>query len=200
MVSDKNIFWQVMFEAEGDEQQEAAPEETSEDPPDIGGDEYASDDGGADANVDNSDAPPDMGGDEFSSDDSFGDEDGSDDSGEEKETEDSAPVGLDNKVSAILNAGLYKKNLALLSELTLKRNTIKDNIDVIRTLDPDAMEISENLQRLEDNIREYNDHTFLDENYSKNRLFYDKCLNMYNLLCQRFRDQMAKAIKKAGNT
>lgn len=198
MISDENVFLKVMFEAPEDEGGDDMP-------PDISGDDFAADDSAGEPNADTSDDPPDITGDDFSPDDSFSDADGTTDggdesSGEEKETEDSAPKGLDDKVSAILNSGLYKKNLALLSELTLKRNTIKDNIDVIRTLDPDAMEITEQLQRLEDNIREYNDHTFLNENYSKNRLFYDKCLNLYNLLCQRFKDQMAKAIKKVGNT
>lgn len=186
----ENLFYRILMEAPEDEGN----------PPEISDDVGAIDDAPPDA--DNTatpvEAPPDIGGDDFGSNDMESDMDlGGNE--EEKPSEDE-PQGLDNKVSAVLNSGLYKKTLTLLSEITKKKETIKDNIDIIRTLDPDSVIIQEQLERLEDNIRDYNEHHFLSENYSKNLLFYTKCLNLYNQIVLQFSEKINKAIKDSGKS
>lgn len=191
---EKSIFWRLMTEAEGDD-------DTADDPPDMTEDDApADDDSSLDGGDDMDDEdPPDIGGGDdggYGGDDGFGDTGGGGDGGNKKEE----ITGLSDKVSTVLNERLYKQVLALLSQITIKKEMVRDNIDMIRTIDPDATDITEDLTRLEDNIREYSDHTFLDENYSKNMLFYTKCLNLFNLLCARFSERLSKGIKKVGKT
>lgn len=188
----QGIFWKLFTEAEGDD-------DAADDPPDMAEDDAPADDSPPDmddgGDMDDED-PPDIGGggDGYDADDGFGDSAAGDDNGNKKEE----ITGLSNKVSAVLNERLYKQVLALLSQITVKKEMVRDNIDMIRTIDPDATGITEDLTRLEENIRDYSDHTFLNENYSSNMLFYTKCLNLFNLLCARFSERLSKGIKKVG--
>ena len=42
------------------------------------------------------------------------------------------------------------------------------------------------MTKLSENVEEYMSNYFMNENYSKNLLFFNKCINLYNLLQQNF--------------
>ena len=52
-------------------------------------------------------------------------------------------------------------------------------------------------QQLDENIRLYLKDIFLNENYSKNLLFFNKCLNLLNILNKIFSQKIRKGIKDA---
>jgi len=188
-----NIFEQFLFEAPGDDPPDTAPADISnppdipedatlEDPPDIPDDPETTDD----------DAPPDMmGDDDFSSDGSFTD------GGEEGESSDSnvKNLGLDDKVSAIMNMNLYQKYLSLLSNIRSQQASIRSNMDILYTLSPDTLNITKSLSKLDENIHLYLKNYFVNENYSKNLLFFNKCLNLLKLLNDSFDKGISKGIK-----
>lgn len=207
-----NIFTQYLFEAPGDDESppdtsmsdastssDEAPEgpdgidlnNPSEDSaPDIDGFDDSAPDGGGDNSA------PDIDGFDDNMDDGFGDENSDDDNnGQPKED-----LHLDDKVSAIMNMNLYQRYLSLLTSLKEQISSIKDNYDILRTLSPDALDIVDSLKKLEENINLYIKNNFVHENYSKNLLFFNKCLNLLKLLNDIFEKNVTKGIKNGNNS
>ena len=138
------------------------------------------------------DAPPDIGGDEgFGDDAGFGDDDSN--GGDNDQAKD---PGLDEKVSAVLNRELYQRFLSLLDTIAGQLSMLKTNGDVLFTLSPESLDIVGSLKRLDENIRLYLKNTFLNENYSGNLLFFNKCLNLLKLLNDVFDRNVRKGIKE----
>lgn len=152
-------------------------------PPDFGGDDTLMDDGG-------DGSPPDFGDDEGG----FGDEDGATD--EEGGEDQKEPMDLDDKVSAIMNANLYTRFLTMLTNIEAQMSQMKSNADIVYTLSPDASEMYNKYKQLDDNIRLYLNNSFIDENYSKNLLFFNKCLNLLKLLNDSFSSYVNKGIRE----
>ena len=152
-------------------------------PPDFGGDDGLMDDGG-------DGSPPDFGDDEGG----FGDEDGATD--EEGGEDQKEPMDLDDKVSAIMNANLYTRFLTMLTNIEAQMSQMKSNADIVYTLSPDASEMYNKYKQLDDNIRLYLNNSFIDENYSKNLLFFNKCLNLLKLLNDSFSSYVNKGIRE----
>lgn len=152
-------------------------------PPDFGGDDGSMDDGG-------DGSPPDFGDDEggFGGDDGATDEEGGEDQKE--------PMDLDDKVSAIMNANLYTRFLTMLTNIEAQMSQMKSNADIVYTLSPDASEMYNKYKQLDDNIRLYLNNSFIDENYSKNLLFFNKCLNLLKLLNDSFSLYVNKGIRE----
>lgn len=199
-MSDLDFFKQFLYEAPGDDPPDIdAPEPAGGDPPpDIGGDDAPADagppdlDDGGDAGTD--DAPPDLGDDGGF--DAGGDDFGGDDGdGENPEEE----MMLDDKISAIMNMHLYQRFLELLSTLNNQISSVKNNADVLYSVAPDSTEYQQQLTKLDDNIHAYLDHYFTRNDYSKNLLFFNKCLNLLALLNQSFDDAVKKGIKSMGD-
>lgn len=161
--------------AENDEPPDLPPEDIS------GGDDMAMDDG-----------PPDMP-DEFGEDD-FSDDVSGDDSSDDPDQK-LKNLGLDDKVSAIMNMNLYQRYLALLNTIGGQLTMIKNNSDILYTLSSDSLEIISSLKKLDENIRLYLKNSFLNENYSKNLLFFNKCLNLLKLLNDVFDSDIKKGVK-----
>lgn len=159
-------------------------------PPDMG-------DAGMDDSPDSGgsfdDGPPDMGGDDFGD----GMEDG-DEGGEEGGENQEEPIeGLDEKVSAIMNQRLYQSFLAMLNTIGSQISQVKENSDILHALSAESIEITESLQKLDENVRLYLKNIFMEENYSKNLLFFNKCLNLLKLLNDVFTERIRKGIKDA---
>lgn len=196
---EKSLFERFLFEAPGDETppdvaaaqgnppdmpDDNAPTEDMTEPPDMGGDDASADDG-----------PPDMGDDQ---DMGFGDEDQAEDDGTlEGDIDQDQNLGLDDKVSAIMNAGLYQRYLTLISNIASQQQMIKNNMDIIYSVSPDSLDIVKSLNTLDENIRLYLKNYFQTENYSKNLLFFNKCLNLLKLLNDSFDKAIRKGIKQA---
>lgn len=153
------------------------------DPPDFGGDDTSMDDGG-------DGSPPDFGDDEGG----FGDEEGATD--EEGGEDQKEPMDLDDKVSAIMNANLYTRFLTMLTNIEAQMSQMKSNADIVYTLSPDASDMYNKYKQLDDNIRLYLNNSFIDENYSKNLLFFNKCLNLLKLLNDSFSSYVNKGIRE----
>ena len=66
---------------------------------------------------------------------------------------------------------------------------------MIYALSPEAPDIIGSLKKLDENIRLYLDNIFVNENYSRNLLFFDKCLNLLKLLNDAFDGSIQKGIK-----
>lgn len=184
-----DIFMKYLTEAPGDDD---APPEIPED--DGGADEAppGMDDAGADgADMGADDTPPDMMGGEDES--GFGDEGGE---GEENPEE---QMDFDEKISAILNQKLYSKFIAMLNTITSEINSLKDNSDILRSISPNINDRAEQLRKLEENINLYLKNYFMKENYSKNLLFFNKCLNLLKLLNDSFDKDVKKGIKTVDN-
>lgn len=202
MSDEPNIFEQFMFEAPDDDpgadvtsDESPASDDAGAVPPDDNGDTDAAPDiddttpddgmGDIDDTGGDDDAPPDIDDDTDSGDDYTGDEE--------------APqknMHLNDKVSAILNVNLYQTFLNLLDSINSHVTVLDDNRDMFTSLSKDAMEIVPALKKLDDNIRLYLDNTFVNERYEKNLLFFNKCLNLFNLLDDKFSDQISKGIKE----
>ena len=170
----ENLFLKYLTEAPEDE----APEETPPDIPeeDTGPPDLDEPTGGPD------DAPPDL-------DDNF--DTGVDEGGFEEKPEQqdqgssNNEINIDNlsdKVSAILNEQLYQRFLTLLTTIGNQISLLKNNNDVLLVVTEDIGKISESYNKLRENIRVYLTNNFMHENYSKNLLFYNKCLNLMVLL------------------
>jgi len=152
--------------------------EADDDPPDIP--DVQSDDTG-----DNEEPPdvPDMGFDDTGggsegNEGDFGDFGDDNDSTNEEEEE---PI-VSEKISLIMNHQLYQRFLTLLNTVQNQLTSMKGNNDVIYAMSPKALEQVEPLSRLAENIRLYLSNNFLETNYSKNLLFYNRCLNLLNIL------------------
>jgi len=107
-------------------------------------------------------------------------------------------LGLDEKISAIMNMNLYQRYLSLLNTIGGQLTMIKNNSDILHTLSADSLDIVESLKKLDENIRLYLKNSFLNENYSKNLLFFNKCLNLLKLLNDVFDSNVKKGIKTIG--
>lgn len=141
------------------------------------------------------DIPPDMEDDSNMDDGGFGDDSFSDEGSSGGEDENTSPLeGLDEKISAILNMKLYQRYLTLLNNIASQLSMVKDNSDILHTISPDALNIIDSLKKLDENIRLYLKNTFINENYSKNLLFFNKCLNLLDLLNQSFNDNIKHGI------
>lgn len=201
-----SLFDRVMFEAPGDEAPPDIPSEgtgppdagppemtdTNNEAPDMQEEDGASppdfDDGGG------SEGPPDMGddlGDDQQDDQGFGD----DQPAEGDEQDPNQNLNFDEKISAIMNMNLYQRFLSLLNNIGGQLSMIKNNSDMLYTLSNDSLDIIESLKKLDENVRLYLSNYFLNENYSKNLLFFNKCLNLLKLLNNIFEKNIQKGIK-----
>ena len=185
-----DLFQQSLFlEAPGDEgdaSTDAQPADPPADdaPPDI------PDDAGTESD---NDAPPDMP-DEDPSDDGLGDT-GFDDGQQQEEEDPNKTMKLDAKVSTVMNVNLYQRYLTLLNTINTQLSMIKNNGDMIYTLSDQTSSIIASLKKLDENVRLYMSNIFLEENYSRNLLFFNKCLNLLKLLNDSFDASIQKGIK-----
>lgn len=202
-----SLFDKVMFEAPGDPPdiptEGAGPPDSPPDisesdnaPPDMADDGGAPPDmGGDDSGGDMGNEPPDMGGDDFlgdgEDDQGFGDEAPEEGDGENQDH----PLEFDEKISAIMNMNLYQRFLSLLNNIGGQLSLIKDNSDMLYTLSNDSLDVIGSLKKLDENVRLYLTNYFLNENYSKNLLFFNKCLNLLKLLNTVFEKNVQKGIK-----
>jgi len=190
MERELSLFERVIYEAPGDPPPDIPAEEpTSDAPPDTGGgdppDLPAASGGDPGGDMSGSD-PPELGED-------FGDEEGFGDIGSEEEVPED--LGLDEKISAIMNQNLYQRFLSLLNSVGNQLSMIKNNNDVLFTISNDSLDIVSSLKKLDENIRAYLANYFLNENYSKNLLFFNKCLNLLKLLNDIFGKNIQKGMK-----
>ena len=115
------------------------------------------------------------------------------------EGEDSSPnnqnLGIDDKVSAIMNMNLYQRYLSLLNNIGNQLTMIKHNNDILYTLTDTIVDTTIALKKLDENIRLYLKNYFINENYSKNLLYFNKCLNLLKLLNDSFDANIKKSIK-----
>lgn len=198
MAVEPNIFEKFLFEAPGDD----VPPDMVDAPPDVpegaendGPPDIPTDDVGGDDGMGLDDGPPDMpdefGGDEFGTDDMSAD-------GSENPDDQLQNLGLDEKISAIMNMNLYQRYLSLLNTIGGQLTMLKNNSDILHSLSADSTEIIESLKKLDENIRLYLKNSFLNENYSKNLLFFNKCLNLLKLLNDVFDSNVKKGIRTIG--
>jgi len=190
MSKELSLFQQIIYEAPGDENPppdigsgEPSPD-IPEDPPDI--DMSAGDDTGGGSVED----PPDIG---------MGDEEGYGDPGEEYggENQEGEPeLNVDEKISAIMNMNLYQRYLSLLNNIGNQLSVIKNNSDMLFTLSNESLDIISSLKKLDENIRLYLSNYYMDESYSKNLLFFNKCINLLKLLNDIFDKNIRKGIKE----
>lgn len=188
MSKELDFFEHFLFEAPGDDPDTGSddgppdvPDNAGDAPgppdiPDIGGDDSGDD------------SPPDLGDGGFGDDTELGDDSGEGDNPNKD-------LGLDEKISATLNRDLYQRFLSLLNKITGQLSMLKSNGDVLFTLSPESLDIVGSLKRLDENIRLYLKNTFLNENYSGNLLFFNKCLNLLKLLNDVFDSNIRKGIK-----
>lgn len=101
---------------------------------------------------------------------------------------------LDEKISAIMNQQLYQRYLALLNTITNQLSSIKNNSDVLLSISKESIELIDKIKKLDENVRLYIKNSFLHENYSKNLLFFNKCLNLLKLLNNEFDRVIHKGI------
>ena len=188
------LFEQYLTEAPGDEDTSPdvtgppdMPDDTTNDPPPDIPDDTTTDD-----TVDDDGPPPDMG-DDGSMDDYTDDTESNEGESEEGS---SKKLGLDEKVSAIMNMNLYQRFMTMLTKITTQVGAMKNNMDVLHSISPEVIEVMESLNRLEENIRLYLKNNFTTENYSKNLLFFNKCLNLMKLLNDSFDKAIRKGIKE----
>lgn len=185
-----DLFQQSLFlEAPGDEG-EASTDAQPADPPADDAPPDIPDDVGTESD---NDAPPDMP-DEDPSDDGLGDT-GFDDGQQQEEEDPNKTMKLDAKVSTVMNVNLYQRYLTLLNTINTQLSMIKNNGDMIYTLSDQTSSIIASLKKLDENVRLYMSNIFLEENYSRNLLFFNKCLNLLKLLNDSFDASIQKGIK-----
>lgn len=184
-----NDFERFLYEAPDDDPPDIQGNQEEEDtgPPDIGD---MGDDGPPDVSDVGDDGPPDLG-------DEFGDDQSGDGMGEDYTDDQSTDenLGLDEKISAIMNQSLYKRFLTLLNKIGNQISSVNDSSDILHSLSPESINIIDSLKRLDENIRMYLKNYFINENYSKNQLFFNKCLNLLSLLDITFDKNIQKGIK-----
>lgn len=184
----ENYFLKYLTEAPEDDANNPPPDVPEDNPP-----PDLNDTGADDAPMDE---PPDL-------DENFGEEEGGfdEDENNQQPQEDEKPeINVDNlsgKVSAILNEQLYQRFLSMLTTLGNQISLLKNNNDVLRVVTKDIGEISTSYTKLDENIRMYLTNIFINENYSKNLLFYNKCLNLMALLNESFDKKVSKGIRDA---
>ena len=172
------LFFEKVLLEEGEESPPAEdPSAEGTDPPDMGSD-IESEFGGDDISG---------GSDDSSFDTDFGSDDSSGGDNEEKEE-----PSFGEKISNVLNSKLYQRYLSLLNRVENQILAIKNNLDIFNIIYRDSAEPIEILKKLSENIRIYLNEFFLKENYSKNLLFFNKCINLYKLL----NDQIIKLMKR----
>ena len=185
-----DLFQQSLFlEAPGDEG-EASTDAQPTDPP---ADDAPPDIPDTVGTESDNDAPPDMP-DEDPSDDELGDT-GFDDGQQQEEEDPNKTMKLDAKVSTVMNVNLYQRYLTLLNTINTQLSMIKNNGDMIYTLSDQTSSIIASLKKLDENVRLYMSNIFLEENYSRNLLFFNKCLNLLKLLNDSFDASIQKGIK-----
>lgn len=191
MPGDLDFFKRFLYEAPGDDPPPDISQDNEQDnsPPDIGDDSTNNDPPDIDDSGGIGDAPPDL--DDSGFDDNFGDDTNNDSDGEQQQPE----LELDEKISAILNQRLYQRFLELLSKINSQISQMKDNGDVLYSITPESTEINRHLIKLDENINMYLNHYFMNSDYSKNRLFFNKCLNLLALLNQSFDAAVKKGVK-----
>lgn len=113
-------------------------------------------------------------------------------SGAEDEGGDEAPLEISDKISVVMNYRLYQRFLTLANTVANQISTIKGNSDVIHSVSPGSLGIIEPLGKLGENIRLYLTNNFLTNNYSRNLLFYNKCLNLLKMLDDIFSKEIRK--------
>lgn len=193
-----NMFEKFLYEAPGDDppdvQQatESPPDVPTDTPADTGDPPDIPDDAGDAPAID--DGPPDMQDDGFGDDVGYDDTGGGEEEGSEGGEENPNNLGLDEKISAIMNMNLYQRFLSLLNTIAGQLTMLKNNSDVLFSLSTDSLETIEQLKKLDENIRLYLKNSFLNENYSKNLLFFNKCLNLLKLLNDVFDKNVRKGI------
>lgn len=196
----KSMFEKYLFEAPGEDPPDVQPDVPSEgesSPPDMtddtgsGSDPPDMSDAGGAISADD-DGPPDMGGDEGFDDGSGFDDTSSSEEGSDGNTDNN--LGLDEKISAIMNMNLYQRFLSLLNTIAGQLTMLRNNSDILYTLSSDTIDTVESLKKLDENIRLYLKNSFLNENYSKNLLFFNKCLNLLKLLNDVFDKNIKKGI------
>lgn len=124
----------------------------------------------------------------------FPEDESFDDGGVDEQNDGNMDLGIDDKVSAIMNMNLYQRFISLLTSIGTQITSIKNNSDVLYTLSKDSVDIVQSLKNLDENIRLYLKNTFINENYSKNLLFFNKCLNLLKLLNDIFDKNVRKGI------
>ena len=142
--------------------------------------------GGGDMGGGTDDMPPGM--DDFGGDDSSGDTSsggGGEDDGNKKE-----PTFAE-KISNILNSKLYQRFISLLNRIENQLLSIKNNFDIFNIICSESTDHIDILKKLSENIRLYINEYFINESYSKNLLFFNKCLNLYKLT----NDELIKVVK-----
>lgn len=185
-----DLFQQSLFlEAPGDEGEAS----TDAQPTDLPADDAPPDIPDTVGTESDNDAPPDMP-DEDPSDDELGDT-GFDDGQQQEEEDPNKTMKLDAKVSTVMNVNLYQRYLTLLNTINTQLSMIKNNGDMIYTLSDQTSSIIASLKKLDENVRLYMSNIFLEENYSRNLLFFNKCLNLLKLLNDSFDASIQKGIK-----
>ena len=185
-----DLFQQSLFlEAPGDEG-EASTDAQPTDPP---ADDAPPDIPDTVGTESDNDAPPDMP-DEDPSDEGLGNT-GFDDGQQQEEEDPNKTMKLDAKVSTVMNVNLYQRYLTLLNTINTQLSMIKNNGDMIYTLSDQTSSIIASLKKLDENVRLYMSNIFLEENYSRNLLFFNKCLNLLKLLNDSFDASIQKGIK-----
>ena len=141
--------------------------------------------GGGDMGGETDDMPPGM--DDFGGgDDSSGDtSSGGGEEGNKKE-----PTFAE-KISNILNSKLYQRFISLLNRIENQLLSIKNNFDIFNIICSESTDHIDILKKLSENIRLYINEYFINESYSKNLLFFNKCLNLYKLT----NDELIKVVK-----
>lgn len=130
------------------------------------------------------------GGDDFGSSDDMGMDDNSSDDGSGEGEKKELSVG--EKISNVLNGKLYQRYLALLNRIENQILTIKNNLDIFNILFENDNSIINILKKLSENIRIYINEKFIKENYSNNKLFFNKCINLYKMT----NDELVKLMKR----
>ena len=181
-----SLFERIITEAPEDE---VVPDAPPDIPPDMP--EVQPPDDNLDIGAGTADAPPDAG---MTEEDTGGDMGGGMDFSGEEETP-SEELELDEKISSILNMNLYQRFLSLLNNIGNQLSLIKSNSDVIRTIHDDSLELIGSLKKLDENIRLYLNNYFMNENYSKNLLFFNKCINLMHQLNNNFSKEIDKGIR-----
>ena len=95
------------------------------------------------------------------------------------------------KISNILNSKLYQRFISLLNRIENQLLSIKNNFDIFNIICSESTDHIDILKKLSENIRLYINEYFINESYSKNLLFFNKCLNLYKLT----NDELIKVVK-----
>jgi hypothetical protein len=187
MENNDDVFTRWMFEADGD-------------PPDMGTEdntEAPADDGPPDMPDNAEDSiPDDSGMDDGGFDDMNNDDYGDDD--QQSSSDSQQEMHLSDKVNAIMNNQLYQRFLSLLNNIGSQLGSINANSDVLNTImGEEYSELVHSLKKLDENVHLYLNNNFTHQDYSKNLLFFNMCLNLLKLLNDSFEDKVKKGIKKA---